>query len=214
MRRVARAARALAVAAVLLGGCGDAGGSAGTTTSAAKAACTKPALLSTMRAIGAGTAVETLRCAPGYAFTLVGDGRKRAVVLWHDVEGRWTQVARDVPGACPAQARSLALCTPPRVDEALRRCTQAAFLHALADDVDQKRFRVLSRRCVGDYAATRFLGSDCKAGQTASVYGCERIRVAAWRRGPARWQLITYRPRLDCSELRAAAPRFPQSLCR
>jgi hypothetical protein len=213
MRRVARAARALAVAAVLLGGCGDAGGSSRTTTTA-KAACTKAALQGTMRAIGAGTAVETLRCAPGYAFTLVGDGRKRAVVLWHDVEGRWTQLDRDVPGACPAQARSLALCAPPRVDQALRRCTQAAFLHALGDDVDQKRFRVLSRRCVGDYAATRFLGSDCRAGQTASVYGCERIRVAAWRRGPARWQLITYRPRLDCTELRAAAPRFPQSLCR
>ena len=202
------------IAAALLAGCGDGGAGAGTATTAAKAVCTKAAILADMRAIGAGTAVDSLRCAPGYAFTRVRDGSKAAVVLWRDAAGTWTQDVRDVPGACPPAARSRSLCTPTAPDPALRRCTDAAFLHALRLDIHARGFRILSNRCRGDFARTTFRIDSCQPGQAPAGYVCVNTRIAAWRRGPARWQLIAYRPQLACSELKAAAPKYPAALCR
>jgi hypothetical protein len=212
MARVARALLLLAMAAVVLGGCGgDAGGPAKTATTAAKAACTKPALLRELG--GAGAAITKLRCAPGYAFTEGRDGETRGVVLWHDVQGRWIAVARDEPGACPAEAVAQSLCTAPPLDPALRRCSDEAFRHALAEDVDKLRHVIDERRCSGGFATTRFTIDDCRPEQAKNRSACERTRIAAWRRGPARWLLITYRPQLDCGEVRAVAPKFPETLC-
>ncbi len=214
MGRVARAALAAVIAAGLLAGCGDSGAGAGTATTAAKAACTKAAILAQLRVIGAGDRVESLRCAPGYAFTRVRDGGRRAVVLWRDAAGTWAQDVRDVPGSCPPAAQSRSLCTPAAPDPALRRCTDAAFLHALRLDVQARDFRIESERCSGDFARTRFRLNSCARGQTGGGYACVNTRVAAWRRDATRWKLIAYRPQLACAELQAAAPKYPDALCR
>jgi hypothetical protein len=215
MRCVARAVLVAVMAVALLAGCGDSGGAgAGTATTAAKAVCTKAAILAQLRAIGAGNAVDSLRCAPGYAFTRVRDGGRGAVVLWRDAAGTWTQDVRDVPGACPAAARSRSLCTPAAPDPALRRCTQAAFLHALRLDIHARGFRIESERCSGDFARTTFRIDSCQPGQAPAGYVCVNTRVAAWRRDATRWKLIAYRPKLACAELQAAAPKYPETLCR
>jgi hypothetical protein len=218
--RVARALRipaiALALLAALLSGCGGSGNKASTATVAAKAACTKPALLHALQAAAPGSAssVQTLRCAPAYALTRVRQGKTRAVVLWHDASGVWVESARDVPGACPAQAAARSLCKAPPPDPALRRCTDRAFATALRDDVDDPHpIRVESRRCTAGFARTRFVINACKPGFRGERFSCERVRIAAWRLGPDRWRLILYRPKLDCTETQAAAPGFPSALC-
>jgi hypothetical protein len=214
MRSVARALLVALMAAALLAGCGDSGAGAGAATTAAKAVCTKAAILAQMRAIGAGDAVDSLRCAPGYAFTRVRDGAKRAVVLWRDAAGTWTPDVRDVPGACPPAARSRSLCTSAAPDPALRRCTDAAFLYALRLDVHARGFRIDSKRCSGDFARTTYRIDSCAPGQSGGGYVCVNTRVAAWRRDATRWKLIAYRPQLACAELQAAAPKYPDALCR
>jgi hypothetical protein len=213
---MARAALSLLIiAAALLAGCGETSRPATTTAAAPrKAACTRPALLQALRGLGTGSpvVVQLLRCGSGYAFTRVREGARRSVILWQDAAGRWEQIARDDPGACPQQAAAQSLCKVPPPDPALRRCTETAFLHALRDDVDQVRFRVDQIRCRGGFARTRFTIVDCPPGQTGK-YTCERTRVAAWRLDPGRWKLITYSPALDCNVVRAAAPKFPAALC-
>lgn len=217
IRSVCRTSLLLVVgAAGLLGGCGEASSPAPrTATTAAAAPCTRPALLQALRGLGTGTplAVQRLRCGSGYALTRVAEGERRSVILWQEVNGRWEQVARDEPEACPQQAAAHALCKPPPPDPALRRCTQQAFQHALHADVDQVRFRVDQIRCRGGFARTRFTVSDCRPEQTTDRQYCKRTRVAAWRRTAARWKLITYNPALDCDVARAAAPKFPAALC-
>ena len=142
------------------------------------------------------------------------DGAKGAVVLWRDAGGTWTQDVRDVAGTCPPAAQSRSLCTPTASDPALRRCTDDAFLHALRLDVRASGFRIESNRCSGAFARTTVRIDSCQPGQRGSGYVCVNTRVAAWRRGPTRWQLIAYRPKLACAELRAAAPKYPEALCR
>jgi hypothetical protein len=202
-------------AAALLAGCGGADDSARVSpaTVAAKAACTRPVLTTALRRLGTANevAVQSLRCNAGYALTRVREGARQSVVLWQDAGGTWSQVARDGPGACPDQAAAQKLCTPPPADPALRRCTRGAFLNALRADVDKVRFRVDQIRCSGAFARARFTIVDCLPGQTGG--GCERTRVAAWRRTPERWHLITYATQLNCTIVRAAAPKYPAALC-
>jgi hypothetical protein len=217
IRTVRRTALPLVVAvAMLIGGCGESSSPApATATTAVKAACTKPALLQALRGLGTGTplVVQTLRCADGYALTRVHEGETRSVILWQGVNGRWEQVARDAPAACPQQAAAHALCKPPPPDPSLTRCTVRAFQNALRADVDKLRFHVDQIRCRGGFARTRFTISDCKPEQTTGLQYCQRKRVAAWRRTATRWKLITYTPALDCNVVQAASPKFPDSLC-
>jgi hypothetical protein len=216
IRSVPRAALLLIVVAGLLAGCGDATSPPATATSAArKAACTRPALLQALRGLGNASPVivQMLRCGSGYAFTRVREGKRQSVILWQDAAGRWEQIARDKPSACPQQAAAQSLCKVPPPDPALRRCTSKAFLEALRDDVDQVQFRIGQIRCRGGYARTRFTIVDCPPGQAAGAYGCSRTRVAAWRRDTERWKLITYSAALDCNVVQAAAPKFPAALC-
>lgn len=203
-------------AAALLGACGESKAPVTTTaTAAAPTPCTRPALLQALRGLGNGSPldVETLRCGSGYALTRVTEGERRSVILWQDVNGRWEQVARDAPGACPAQAAVHALCKPPPPDPALSRCTEKAFQNALRADVDRVQFRVDQIRCRGGFARTRFTISDCPPAQTEGRSSCERTRVAAWRRTKPRWKLITYTPALDCAVVQTASPKFPDALC-
>jgi hypothetical protein len=217
MPGVVRALLLVTVVAALLAGCGETRGpSRSTTTATAAAACTKPALLAALRTLGTADplAVQNLRCGSGYALTRVREGETFATILWQDVNGTWSQVAREDPGACPEQAAARSLCTPPPPDPALRRCTTKAFLAALRADVDRLPFRVEQMRCAGGFATTRFVVSDCLPEQTTNRSACERTRVAAWRRDATRWRLITYSQTLDCNVVRDAAPRFPAALCR
>jgi hypothetical protein len=217
IRGVRRAALLVMVAAAgLLGGCGDATPAPKTATAAAAAAaCTRPALLQALRGLGTANplAVRAFRCADGYALTRVREGATRSVILWQGVTGRWEQVARDAPDACPQQAAAHALCKPPPADPTLTRCTEHAFQNALRADVDKLRFHVDQIRCRGGFARTRFTISDCKPEQTTGLQYCQRKRVAAWRRTATRWKLITYTPALDCNVVQAASPKFPDSLC-
>jgi hypothetical protein len=214
---VTRAVLCALASTLLLAACG--GGDKATTptaTTAAKAGCTKPELTTALRRLGTAptVGVDSLRCGSGYAFTAVHEGARHSVILWQDASGTWSQVARDDPGACPAQAAKQRLCSEPKADPALRRCTSAAFLSALRADVDKSRFRVLKIRCSGDFARTRFAFVGCLPGQTGgSVRGCARVREAAWRRTPQRWKLITFEEQLDCPEVQAAAPKYPDALC-
>jgi hypothetical protein len=216
MRDVSRAALVLTVVGALLAGCGQTRSPAGSTTTAtAAAACTKPALLAALRSLGTAqpVAVQSLRCASGYALTRVREGERFSMILWQDVAGTWSHVARGGPGACPEQAAATALCKLPPPDPALRRCTTTALLAALRADVDKRPFRIEDKHCAGGFARTRFVVSDCRPGQTSNRSGCERRRVAAWRRDATRWRLITYSEALDCNVVRDAAPRFPAALC-
>ncbi len=214
--RVGRAALIVAIAAALVAGCGDSGDPATITAApAAKAACTKPVLLTELRRLGntPQVAVNTLRCGDGYALTNVREGETRATILWQEAAGQWSQIDRVDPGRCPEQAAKQQLCKQAAPDPALRRCTDKAFLAALRDDVDKLPFRITRRRCSGNFASTTFVISDCAPEQTAPRNTCERTRIAAWRRDATRWRLITYRQRLDCSEVQAAVARFPDALC-
>jgi hypothetical protein len=218
IRGVSRAVLCVVASAVLLASCGGGGdktASAPTATTAARAACTKPQLTTALRRLGTArtVAVERLQCAGGYALTTVREGQRRSVVLWQDAAGSWSQVARDVAGACPEQAAAQKLCRPPKADPALRRCTRAAFLSALRADVDKVRFRLDRIRCSGGFARTRFAFVACLPGQTGDRRGCERTREAAWRRDARRWRLITFAQKLDCPVVQAAAPRYPAALC-
>lgn len=202
--------------AVLLAACG--GGDAGSpppATTAARAACTKPELTTALRRLGTApdVAVRSLHCAHGYALTSVQEGARRSVILWQDAAGTWSQIARDDPGACPEQAARQKLCRPPKPDPALRRCTTKAFLSALRADVGKVRFRVERIRCSGGFAVTRFAFLECLPGQTGDPRGCKRTRVAAWRRDPRRWRLVTFEEKLDCPVVQAAAPKYPDALC-
>lgn len=217
IRGVRRAVLCVLASTLLLAACGgDDNASAPTATTAGKAACTKPELTTALRRLGtsASVAVDSLHCASGYAFTAVREGERRSVLLWQDAAGTWSLVARDDPGGCPQQASKQHLCTPPKVDAALRRCTRAAFLSALRTDVDKTRFRVERIRCSGDFAVTRFAFLGCLPGQNGgSTTGCTRVREAAWRRTPQRWKLITFEEQLDCPVVQAAAPKYPAALC-
>lgn len=215
--RVGRAGSCVLIVALLLAGCGDSGGPprAATTTIPAKAACTRPALLTAVRALTTTSpvVVERLRCEEGYALTRVLEGERRSQVLWQDVGGTWSHVAREEIGTCPPLAAQHKLCTIAPPDPELRRCTRSAFLQALRTDVDKVRFVVDALRCRGNFARTRFTVTECLPEQTGDRRGCRRTRVAAWRRDATRWRLITYSEQLDCSVVRAAAPRFPAPLC-
>jgi hypothetical protein len=217
IRGVRRTALLLVVAAAgLLGACGESSTPApATTTAVAVAPCTEAALLRAVRGLGNASpvVVRALRCTEGYALTRVQEGETRSVILWQEVNGRWEQVARDEPEACPQQAAAHELCKPPPPDPSLRRCTEKAFQAALRADVDKLPFRVDQIRCRGGFARTRFTISDCKPEQTTGRQYCERKRVAAWRRVAARWKLITYSPAIDCAVVQAAAPAFPAALC-
>jgi hypothetical protein len=202
--------------ALLLAACGgDDGTSVPAATTAAKAACTKAVITTELRRLGTSpsVAVRSLHCAPGYAFTAVREGERSSVILWQDAAGTWSPIARDDPGACPEQAAKQRLCTPRKADPALRRCTKAAFLSALRADVDKTRFRVDKIRCSGNFARTRFAFVGCLPGQTGNPQGCTRVREAAWRRTPQRWKLITFEEQLDCPEVQAAVPKYPDALC-
>jgi hypothetical protein len=213
-----RAALLLAGAAALLAGCGS-GGSSGTVpataTAVADAPCTQPALTTALRANGTAKpiGVENLRCKADYALTDVREGPLRATILWQRANGGWSLVDRTASGVCPQQGAVQKLCTAAPRDPSLRRCTQKAFLVALRDDVDQARFRVGEIRCSGDYARTAFILTECGTGQKETPDGCSRARVAAWRRDATRWRLITYRDKLDCPLVQAAAPKYPTALC-
>jgi hypothetical protein len=217
IRGVSRAVLCVVASAVLLAACGggDNAASAPTATTAARAACTKPELTTALRRLGTAStvAVQSVRCAPGYALTTVREGARRSVVLWQDAAGTWSQIARDAAGACPDQAAKQQLCTAPKADPALRRCTTTAFLAALRADVDKVRFRIDRIRCSGGFARTRFAFVDCLPGQTGDRRGCERTREAAWRRDSQRWRLITFEQKLDCPVIQAAAPTYPAALC-
>jgi hypothetical protein len=103
--------------------------------------------------------------------------------------------------------------TPQSVTPTLTRCSTPAFLVALRADVDQLPFRVEQSRCTHRYARTRFVIAQCLPEQPQPRGACERTKVAAWRLGAKRWQLITYADHLDCAEIRRSEPAFPGSLC-
>jgi hypothetical protein len=214
---VSRAALCLVVLAALVAGCGgaDEPDRAATATVAAKAACTRATLTTELRRLTTAipVVVQSLRCTSGYALTRVREGERRSVVLWQDAAGTWSLIARDDPGACPDQAAALKLCKPPPVNPALRRCTRHAFLSALRADVDKVQFRVDQIRCDGGFARARFTIVECLPGQTGDRRGCERTRIAAWRRDARRWRLITYSEKPSCAVIRAAAPKYPSGLC-
>ena len=182
MTRAALCAIAIAASATAFAGCGGGNGTpAGTSSTAAHAAaCTRPELTTALRRLGTAStvAVQSLRCKGGYALTRVREGERRSVVLWQDAGGTWSQIGRDDPGACPQQASRQKLCTQPRADPALRRCTRKAFLVALRADVDRIRFRVDQLRCIGAFARTRFTIAECLPGQTGDPRGCRRTRSA------------------------------------
>jgi hypothetical protein len=217
IRGVRRAVLCVLASTLLVAACGgDDNASVPTATTAAKAACSKPELTTALRRLGTSpsVAVDSLHCASGYAFTAVREGERHSVLLWQDAAGTWSLIARDDPGGCPEQASKRRLCTPPKVDAALRRCTDAAFLSALRTDVDKTRFRVERIRCSGNFAVTRFAFIGCLRGQNeGSAKGCTRIREAAWRRTAQRWKLITFEQQLDCPVVQAAAPKYPAALC-
>jgi hypothetical protein len=217
MAGMRRARSCALVVALVLAGCGGGGGGStgAASTAPAKAACTRPVLLRAVRTLSTAdpVVVERVRCATGYALTRVQEGEARSQILWQDVGGTWTVVARDDPAACPQLAAQQKLCTLPPPDPALRRCTTKAFLEAVRDDVEKVRSRVDELRCRGDFARTRFTILECLPGQTGSRRGCERTRIAAWRRDATRWRLITYADKLDCDVVRAAAPKYPPALC-
>ena len=96
-------------------------------------------------------------------------------------------------------------------DRGARRCTKSAFLAALLADVAPQPYTVSEVRCAGDFARSRFVLSNCAAGQ-ASV-ACGSAKVAAWRLGSKRWRLIAYSDGLSCAGVREKAKDYPSTLC-